>query len=133
MEHRRESAGGRMSTSDDQPIDPFEAHFHRDPLPGAGIRVIVVCRDDDARADEVARSLEDLVVARGRRVETVVMPVAGLGFNRALELGLEGASMPLVLITSAVETWTAGHLDPLLTAIDHCDHVIGRRKASLAE
>src|SRR5213078_1565937 len=99
---------------------PFEAHFHRDPLPGAGIRVIVVCHDDGPPADRVARSLEDLIVARGRRVETIVMPVAGRGFNRALELGLEGASEPLVLITSATEPWTAGHLDPLLASIDHC-------------
>src|SRR4051794_19820176 len=122
-----------MSTSDDaEPIDPFEAHFHRDPLPGAGIRVIVLCAGDHARSDEVSRALEELIIARGRTVESIVVPVAGRGYNHALELGLEGASLPLVLVTSAREPWTEGHLDPLLASIDHCDHVIGRRRVSLA-
>ena len=31
--------------------------------------------------------------------------------------------MPLVLVTTAVEPWTGAHLDPLLEAIDRCDHV----------
>src|SRR3954452_12586529 len=122
-----------MSTSDDEPIDPFEAHFHREPLPGAGIKVIVLCDGQGTRSDEVARSLEDLILARGRDVETVVIPVAGRGFNRALQIGLEGATAPLVLITSARAPWSSGHLDPLLTSIDHCDHAIGRRTSSLVE
>ena len=32
-------------------------------------------------------------------------------------------------MTSADEPWTAEHLEPLLEAIDHCDHVVGRRRA----
>ncbi len=34
-----------------------------------------------------------------------------------------------MLVTTAEEPWTAAHLTPLLEAIDHCDHVIGRRPA----
>src|SRR5262249_7089658 len=43
--------------------------------------------------------------------------------------GLEGASLPLVLVTTAQESWTAAHLEPLLKAINHCDHVVGCRPA----
>ena len=35
--------------------------------------------------------------------------------------------MPLVLVTTAEEPWTNAHLDPLLEAINQCDHVVGRR------
>src|SRR5262249_17315261 len=37
------------------------------------------------------------------------------------------AALPLVLLTTALEPWTAAHLQPLLEAIDLCDHAIGRR------
>src|SRR5437763_1070455 len=98
-----------MSTSD-EPIDPFEAHFHREPLPGAGVRVIVLCHGAPARSDEVASGLEGLLAGLGRAVESVIVPVAGKGENRALDDGLAGASLPLVLVTSASEAWAAGHL-----------------------
>ena len=38
---------------------------------------------------------------------------------------------PWSIVTSAVEPPSDAHLDPLLAAIDHCDHVVGRRRASL--
>lgn len=121
-----------MSTSD-EPIDPFEAHFHRDPLPQAGIRVVVLCQDDHDRSAAVAGALESLISARGRGVESVIVPVAGRGTGRALEQALEGAGLPLVLVTTTEEPWTAGHLDPLLESIDRCDHVLGRRQVSLSQ
>ena len=50
-----------------------------------------------------------------------------------LRRGLEGASLPLVLVTTADEPWTADHLGPLLEAIDKSDHVIGRRPTACRE
>ncbi len=52
----------------------------------------------------------------------MIVPVAGRGWNRALEEGLRGTNVPLVLVTTAIEPWTAAHLDPLLKSIDACDH-----------
>ncbi len=60
-----------MSTSD-EPLDAFDAHFQRDPIPKhSGIRVIVLCQGDPSRSDEVAASLEALIVAQGRNAERV--------------------------------------------------------------
>src|SRR5258707_3887609 len=117
-----------MSPSADDFFDPFEAHLRRDPLPGAAVRVIVLAPDDGPAAGRVARSLEELIAQRGRQVDSVVVSGAGRGLNDALALGLEGAVAPLVLVTTAGEPWTAAHLDPLLDAINHCDHVVGRRQ-----
>src|SRR4051794_38435578 len=117
-----------MSTSDDEMIDPFEAHFHRDPLPGAAVRVVVLVNGDFGRAEEVARSLVERLISQGRAAESRVVPIAGQGQARALDHGIEGATTPLILVTSAEEPWSAEHLEPLLRAIDHCDHVLGRRR-----
>ncbi len=65
----------------------------------------------------------------GRPVECRIVAVAGSDLGCALTRGLEGAQLPLVLVTTAEEPWTEAHLDPLLKAIDHCDHVVGRRPA----
>jgi hypothetical protein len=53
------------------------------------------------------------------------------GAGRALEFGLRDATAPLILVTTSEELWTLAHLDPLLEAIDRCDHVVGRRRLSL--
>jgi hypothetical protein len=34
----------------------------------------------------------------------------------------------LVLVTTSAGDWTASHLDPMLDAIEHADHVVGRRR-----
>ena len=60
-------------------------------------------RDDLARAEGVARSLLELLVARGRSAESLVVPVAGRGQAVALAEALAGVSTPLVLVTSAEE------------------------------
>ena len=61
-----------MSGSDDF-LDPFEAHFRREPLPGAAILVIVLSNGTEARGREVAKSLADLVIAfiEGGQIELV--------------------------------------------------------------
>ena len=43
---------------------------------------------------------------------------------------MEGSAQPLVLVTAPLETLSPEHVEPLLKAIDLCDHAIGRRPAS---
>ena len=112
-------------------FDPYEAHFHRDPLPGAAVRVVAIAEGDAGRAQAVAQALVDLLARRGRAAESVVVEANATGWGRALERGLEGSSCPVAIVTSAIEPPSDAHLDPLLAAIDHCDHVVGRRRASL--
>ncbi len=71
--------------------------------------------------------LEQHLGEAGRAVESRIVAPAERGVDGALGLGLSGAHLPLVLVTTALEPWTPDHLAPLLAAIDHCDHVIGRR------
>jgi hypothetical protein len=120
-----------MSASEDDYIDPFDAHFHRDPHPDAAVRVVVVDTGVAGRAAEVARSVEELLRARGRGVETVVVNPAEEGLAEALARGIADTAAPLVLVTNALEPWTDGQLAPLLEAINQCDHVVGRRPLGL--
>jgi hypothetical protein len=114
----------------DDYLDPFEEHVKRAPLPGAGVDVIVLTAGQAAQAEGVAESLVGLLREFGRAAEGRVVDVAG-DCGRALGQGLAGATHPLVLITTAVEPWTRAHLDPLLESVDKCDHVLGRRPASV--
>jgi hypothetical protein len=107
--------------------DPYLAHFKREPLPSAGIRVIMLTRKADDRATDVVASLLERIGELGRAVEARMISVDDLGMAEAIRRGLEDAQLPLVLITTAEEPWTAAHLEPLLKAIDSSDHVIGRR------
>ena len=126
----RPSPGARMTTTEESD-DPFLAHFKRDPLPDAGIRIILLTdlppslpRPSSRRWSIRSRAGPGRRMADrpGRR---------GSAWRTSFGRGLEGADLPLVLVTTAEEPWTAGHLDPLLKAIDHCDHVIGRRPADV--
>ncbi len=118
-----------MSIEDDY-VDPFEAHFRRDPMTGAGIRVIAIAGDHTEKALAVASQLVETIKGRSREAEFVVVePWDGRAL--AMERGLVGLKLPLVIVTSATEVWTAEHLDPLLKAIDACDHVVGRRRIGL--
>jgi hypothetical protein len=110
-------------------IHPLDAHSKRDPLAGAGARVIVLAGGDPGRAERIGQGLVELFTERGRAAEVAVVEDYD-GRARAIERGLDGDASPLVLVTSAVEPWTGAHLDPLLKAIDHADIVLGRRKLS---
>ncbi len=111
----------------EEPIDP---EFRREPRAGAGVLVIAIETADAPAADSVARGLAVLLRERGREADCVVVETRD-GLARALERGLDRATAPLVLVTGAVSPWSADHLDPLLKAIDACDHVIGRRRVGL--
>ncbi len=115
-----------MTTSEDTD-DPFSAHFKRDPLPGAGIRIVILTELPSEHAEAVIAPLLRRIAELGRPVEQRIISVADHDLAEALRRGLEEAHMPLVLVTTAVEPWTADHLDPLVEAIDASDHVIGRR------
>ena len=108
--------------------DPFADHLRRDPLPSAGIRIILLTDLPAESADGIISPLANLIAALGRPVERSIVSIGGDGLGRALERGLQGATLPLVLVTTAEEPWTAEHLEPLLEAIDQCDHVVGCRQ-----
>ncbi len=115
------------------PEDPYEAHFHREPMPGAGILVLAFDAGRPDRAEGIAEDLVALIRGRKRPAEWRVLPTsADAGLGPTIDAAVSEASAPLVLITTAIEPWLPGHLDPLLEAIDKCDHVVGRRPASVA-
>ncbi len=115
-------------TIGDSSDDPFAEHLRREPLPNAGIRIILLADMPAETAEQIVAPLADLVVASGRTVERCVVTVNGDGLGCSLERGLEGATLPLVLVTTAEEPWTMEHLEPLLDAINQCDHVVGCRQ-----
>jgi hypothetical protein len=107
--------------------DPFANHLRRDPLPNAGIRIILLTDLPAAIADGIISPLAALIETLGRSVERTTVPIRDDGLGRSLERGLCGATLPLVLVTTAEEPLTSEHLEPLLKAINECDHVLGCR------
>lgn len=114
------------------PLDPFEVHFHREPLQGAGVTLILLA---DTTADPVATAgvfapcVAWLQGEGGRSVQSQVVPVdrASPRLNALIEAALEAVDQPIVLICSAVEPIAPEYLKPLLESIDKADHVLGRR------
>ena len=111
--------------------DPFAAHFHREPLPEAGVRVIQITELSEDAAQSVVAPLDLWFHSSGRAIEIRVIRVdrASARLGEAIEAAMDGTSLPLVLITTAIEPWTPAHLEPLLQSINLCDHVLGRRTA----
>ena len=89
--------------------DPFASHIRRDPLPDAGIRIILLTDLPRPDAEAVIAPLRDHIKAMGRSVEERILEVNSSDLSHALCRGLEGASLPLVLATTAVEPWTPAH------------------------
>ncbi len=78
-----------MSTTEEID-DPYLQHFHRDPLPDAGIRIILLTELPLERAEAIIAPLAGQIEVMGRPVESRVVPIAGLDLGCALSLGLEG-------------------------------------------
>src|SRR5262249_19750855 len=97
--------------------------------PGASVRVVVVAAGGANVAAAVARSVEGLVRERGRAAEGVIVDPVGEQLPDALSRATVGTTAPIILITNALGPWTGDRLDPLLKAIDYCDHVVGRRRS----
>src|SRR4051794_27177293 len=124
-----------MST--DEPFaedDPFFAHFHREPLPAAGVRIILITERPEESARAIVGSVAEAVAAAGRPLETRVITYerGRTRLGQAIEGALEGDVPPLVLVTTAIEPLSPAHLEPLFAAIDLSDHVTGRRPLGLA-
>jgi len=111
-------------------IHPLDAMSQREPLSKSAVRVIVMATEDAARAERIGDALVKLLHQRDRQASSIVVRADVYGWNRALEQGLSESLEPIVIVSSATEPWSAGHLDPLLKAIDSRDHVIGRRPRS---
>ena len=91
----------------------------------------MIAEGDPDRSRAVARSLVDLLARRGRAAESVVVESRRRGTALRSRRAWKVARAPWSIVTTAVEPLSTAHLDPLLAAIDHCDHVVGRRRASL--
>lgn len=123
-----------MSAADETTLDPFDEHFQREPRTGAGVLVVVFDTGRPERAERVASGLRSMIRSRKRGVETAIVSTRREeGLGSALERIAEEANQPLILVTTSIEPWTAAHLDPLLTAIDKCDHVYGRREVGFPQ
>jgi hypothetical protein len=113
-------------------LDPFSAHARREPLKAAAVLVMVFDAGAPDRARQIANGLAGLLASRGRQTTTLVLPSrSDPGLGPVINQCVDQSSHPLVLITHAVDPWTAAHLDPLLEAVDSADHVLGRRPAAL--
>lgn len=118
--------------TDEPPLDEYDAHFRREPRAGAAIRVLALDSGRPERAGAIAEGLAGLIRGRGREASWEVLPSrADAGLGPTIDGAVAEAEEPLVLLTTAVEPWSAGHLEPLLGAIDRADHVVGRRPASI--
>jgi hypothetical protein len=118
----------------DEPIDALDAATRRDSRKGAGVDVIVLAENPPSRAESIGAGLLAQVRSLGRGATLQLVPArAEQGLGRALERALANSSLPLVLITTAIEPWTLSHLKPLFEAIELADHVIGRRPAGFGK
>jgi hypothetical protein len=113
--------------------DPFAAHFRRELLPEAGIRIILITELAEEQAQRIIAPIVGWFDAASRPVETRIVSLdpARNRLNKTVGLGLEGASLPLVLVSTATQPWSPAHLEPLLESIHSCDHVFGRRQSGL--
>lgn len=117
-----------MPLSDDDLLDGFEIHLKREHIQGGGVFVVVLADEGLERAEAVADSISNLLIGR-KRASGVRIVEHSQGANRGelLRQAVSEADQPLILITSGRAAWTAEHLDPMLSAIDRCDHAFGRR------
>ena len=123
-----------LASQEDAFIDPFYERIRRDPIPpDSGIHAVILAKsaEDSETARNIAVSLAKLTENSGRPFEVKVVHYGEIGLAEAMRQGHENAVHPLVLITTAIQPWTTEHLDPMLKAIDVCDHVFGDRRSPL--
>src|SRR4051812_40099762 len=108
--------------------DPFFAHFHREPLPGAGVRIILITEQPEESARSIIAPIVESLSAAGRPVESCIIRFerGKTRLGQALENGVADGGPPLVLITTALEPWAPAPLQPPLAAIGPCAPLPGR-------
>ncbi len=100
------------------------------PMTGAAVLVVVVAMAEDS--DDSVNGLVELLGDRGREAEIVVARTTeSVGEGPALDAAVATSDQPLVIVTRAGTRWSASQLDPLLDAIDRCDHAVGGRTLGL--
>ena len=109
---------------EDSYVHPLDQHAHREPITKGLVRVVVFHQTEDV--EQAERIADGLIALLGDRAGAKV--VTDGDRRDALIQTLRDADEPLILITDATEAWSKSHLAPLLTAIDRCDHAIGRRR-----
>ena len=99
-----------MSAPEETGDDPYLAHFHRDPLPGGGVRIILVTEQPEETAASHLAPLVAWLEAAGRPSETrtVVFDRRTGRLDASIRQALQGTEHPLVLITTAVEPLDRG-------------------------
>ncbi len=108
--------------------DPFARAIRRESRSGAGIDVLVWDAGDAERAERIGVGLVRLIEAERRSARMrILCSNAEEGQGATLRKAIEETSAPLILITTAIEPWTAAHLSPVLESVDRADHVLGRR------
>lgn len=118
------------------PLDPFAAHFHREPLEGAGVALVLLADAAEGPDESTLASCAQWLREQGRTVETrvVVVDRADPRLGDRLVEALAALDQPIVAIVSAAEPPSPAHLKPLLKAINQSDHAVGKRPAGpLAE
>lgn len=113
------------------PLDPFAVHFHREPLEGAGVALVLLADSAQEPDKSALAPCAEWLREQGRRVETSVVAVDGADPRLGDRIGeaLASVEQPIVAILSAAEPPSPAHLKPLLKAINQADHVIGKRPA----
>ncbi len=116
------------------PLDPFSVHFHREPLEGAGVALVLLSDSAEGSVEAVFGPCVAWLQSQNREAETRVVTVDGADprLNERIGEVLDTLSLPIVMLCAAVEPLSPEHLKPLLKAIDHADHVVGRRPAGPA-
>ena len=69
-----------MTTSEEFD-DPFLRHYQRDPLPDAGIRIILLTDLPPDRAEAVVAPLAECLVSMGRAAETRIVAIEEEGIT----------------------------------------------------
>ncbi|AMV39099.1 hypothetical protein VT85_16800 [Planctomyces sp. SH-PL62] len=115
--------------------DPFELHFHREPILDSGVSLLVLRSDAEADLDPaVWNASVEWLRSQERSLEIVVKLVDGSD-PRLCELitsFLDDASQPTIAICKAAEPPSREQWEPLLKALDLADHVLGNRPAAMS-
>jgi len=113
------------------PLDPFAVHFHREPMDGRGVALVLLSDAVEGPDESALAPCADWLREQKRAVETRVIAVdrAAPRLGERIGEALASLDQPIIAFFSAAEPPTPEHLKPLLKAINQADHVVGKRPA----